>query len=54
MNVADFKVDGFKMLSHLIKMVTANSTSSKMKAVRNLVSLEQTPGKTSRVFMSQV
>ena len=54
MNVAEFKVDGFKMLSHLIKMVTANSTSSMMKAVRDIVALEQAPGKTSGVFMSRV
>ena len=54
MNVAEFKIDGFRMLDHLIMMVTANSTSSKMKAVRDLVALEQNPGETSGVFMSQV
>ena len=54
MNVTEFKSDGFKMLQYLLSTVSNITASSNMKAVRDLVALEQAPGEPSGLFMSRV
>ena len=54
MNAAEFKADGFQMLQYLLSTVSNTTASSKMKAVRDLVALEQAPGEPSGLFMSRV
>jgi len=54
MNAAEFKADGFQMLQYLLSTVSNTTASSKMKAVSDLVALEQAPGEPSGLFMSRV
>ena len=54
LNVAEFKVDGFKMLVHLLSLVGGTTVAGQMNAVRDLVSLNQDPSETSGVHMGRI
>ena len=54
LNVPEFRSDGFKMLHHLLSLVRSTTVAAKMRAVRDLVALEQSSNEPDVVYMSRV